>query len=210
MRLAAGALILLTQAAGAARPAVPGAKPRSTAALAAVRQRFLVPHAGSVRSPLASLEPQSTPSHRARGLPAVQVAYLTSCGGCHGVEGVSAPREVPTLRHLTGAFLCTRQGRQYIVRLPDVALSVLSNRMLTRVINWVAFDLGAPVAGGRTTRPYTVAEVTRLRGHPLTHTPLTRYREQVVAHLASRCAVPAGLRVYGAAYESAIRRAPRS
>jgi hypothetical protein len=158
----------------------------------------------------ASRPAQPAQGHRADGLPAVQVAYLTSCGGCHGIEGVSAPRVVPTLRHLTGTFLCTNEGREYIVRLPDVALSALSDRMLTEVINWVAFDLGAPVAGGREeARPYTVAEVQRLRRHPFTNTGLLRYRERVVAHLAPRCAVPAGLRAYGAAYGSVSRKGPR-
>ena len=138
-------------------------------------------------------------------LTAVQVAYLTSCGGCHGVEGSSAPRAVPTLRHLTGSFLCTRQGRQFIVRLPDVALSSLSDRMLTRVMNWVVFDLGGPAAAGRGARPYTVAEVARLRREPLTQTGLTAYREQVVAHVEARCAAPAGLNVYGAAYGPGVK-----
>lgn len=142
-------------------------------------------------------------------LSAVQVAYLTSCGGCHGVEGVSAPKDVPTLKALTGSFLCTRQGRQFIVRLPDVALSSLSSRMLTKVMNWVVFDLGAPVPAGREAHPYTVAEVARLRREPLTQTGLTPYREQVVAHLKSHCAVPAGLSVYGAAYASGVN-SPKS
>lgn len=154
---------------------------------------------------------QPTPTHRASWPPAVRVAYLTSCGGCHGVEGSSAPRAVPTLTHLTGVFLCTRQGREYLVRLPDVALSVLSDRMLTAVLNWVSFDLGAPVAGGREARRYTVAEVTRLRHYPFTNTPLTRYRERVVTNLARRCEVPAGLRVYdGGAYGSVSQSVPRS
>jgi hypothetical protein len=82
--------------------------------------------------------------------------------------------------------------------------------MLTEVMNWVAFDLGAPVAGGREARPYTVAEVARLRRHPFTNTGLTRYREQVLAHRAPRCAVRAGLREYGAAYGSVSRNVPRS
>ena len=135
--------------------------------------------------------------HRVSRLSTVQVAYLISCGGCHGIEGVSAPQVVPTLRHLAGNFLCTREGRQYIVRLPDVALSSLSDRMLTEVMNWVAFDLGAPVAGGREVHPYTVAEVARLRRRPLTNTGLAGYRERVVTHLAPRCAVPAGMSAYG-------------
>ena len=148
---------------------------------------------------------QAHPARAVSRLSAVQVAYLTSCGGCHGVEGVSAPQAVPTLKALTGSFLCTRQGRQFIVRLPDVALSSLSDRMLTRVMNWVVFDLGAPVAGGREAHRYTVAEVARLRRAPLTQTGLTPYREQVVAHLGTRCAVPAGLTVYGAAYAVGVK-----
>ena len=135
--------------------------------------------------------------HDVSRLPAPQVAYLTSCGGCHGVEGVSAPRDVPTLRHLTGSFLCTRRGRQFIVRLPDVALSTLSDRMLTSVMNWIVFDLGAPVSGGPEGRPYTVAEVARLRREPLTQTGLTAYRNQVVAQLQAHCGAPAALSVYG-------------
>lgn len=140
--------------------------------------------------------PASMPAQRAARLPAEQVAYLTSCGGCHGIEGKSAPGAVPTLRGLTGSFLCTSQGRDFIIRLPDVALTPLSDRMLTEVMNFVVFDLGAPVAAGGQARPYTVAEVARLRRHPLTDTGLTAYRNRVVAGLATRCQVPQGLHVY--------------
>ena len=131
-------------------------------------------------------------------LPAAQVAYLTSCGGCHGIEGKSAPGSVPTLRGLTGSFLCTRQGRDFIIRLPDVALTRLSDSTLTDVMNFVVFGLGAPVAGGAKVSPYTVAEVARLRRQPLTDTGLTAYRNQVVAGLAARCRVPLALHVYAA------------
>lgn len=140
--------------------------------------------------------PRAQPAPPASPLPAAQVAYLTSCGGCHGIEGRSAPGSVPTLQGLTGSFLCTRQGRDFIIRLPDVALTPLSDRMLTEVMNFVAFDMGAPVAGGAKVRPYTVAEVARLRHHPLTDTGLTAYRNQVVAGLATRCRVPLALHVY--------------
>lgn len=141
---------------------------------------------------------RAEPVQAATRLPPVQVAYLTSCGGCHGIEGKSAPAAVPTLRGLTGSFLCTAEGREFIIRLPDVALTPLSDRMLTQVMNFVAFDLGAPVAGGKSARPYTVAEVARLRHRPLTDTGLTAYRNRVVAGLAARCSVPPGLKVYAA------------
>lgn len=211
LRLTLSALMVLPQTVGAASPAAPGGNLRSSVPAAAVPLRFSLRRVDRVRSPLDSPRAQPAPGHRAGWLPSVQVAYLTSCGGCHGVEGVSAPLAVPTLRHLTGTFLCTHQGRRYLVRLPDVAQSVLSDRMLTEVINWVAFDLGAPVAAGPEARRYTVAEVTRLRRHPFTNTGLTRYREQVLAHLAPRCTVPAGLRVYGGAtYGSVSGKVPRS
>jgi hypothetical protein len=142
--------------------------------------------------------PQASPTRSVTRLSATQVAYLTHCGGCHGIEGISAPGAVPTLRGLTGSFLCTRQGREFIIRLPDVGLSTLSDRELTDVMNFVVFDIGAPVAGGRPTLPYTVAEVARLRRQPLTNTGLTAYRNQVVAGLAAKCQVPAALHVYAA------------
>ncbi len=139
---------------------------------------------------------------RVTELSATQVAYLTSCGGCHGVEGVSAPHAIPTLRRLTGRFLCTAEGRAFIIRLPDVALASLSDRMLAQVMNFVVFDLGAPAAAGRHARPYTAAEVGRLRKQPLTGAGLTAYRDHVVADLGARCPVPPALRVYGAGAES--------
>ncbi len=190
-RLALCGLTVLGQSAVAVPPPVPSGATPATA------------------SPASPARHTSLPDERTSRLPAVQVAYLTSCWGCHGIEGVSAPLVVPTLRHLAGAFLCTRQGRQYLVRLPDVALSVLSDRMLTKVMNWVAFDLGAPAAEGRGARPYTVSEVTRLRREPLIDEALPRYRAQVIAHLAPRCTVPAGLRAYGGADGSGNRMVPR-
>jgi hypothetical protein len=142
--------------------------------------------------------PRASPMRPVTRLSATQVAYLTSCGGCHGIEGISAPGAVPTLQGLTGSFLCTRQGREFIIRLPDVALSTLSDRELTDVMNFVVFEIGAPVAGGRPARPYTVAEVARLRRQPLTNTGVTAYRNRVVAGLAATCEVPAALHVYAA------------
>jgi hypothetical protein len=83
--------------------------------------------------------------------------------------------------------------------------------MLTRVMNWVVFDLGAPVPAGHEAQLYTVAEVARLRREPLTQTGLTPYREQVVAHIQARCTAPAGLSIYGAAYGLGVKsRSPKS
>lgn len=170
------------------RIAIPIALAACLMTLITVAALGAIPAAGRARPIIRPITP----------LPAAQVAYLTSCGGCHGIEGVSAPGAVPTLQGLTGSFLCTRQGRDFLIRLPDVALTPLSDRMLTEVMNFVVFDIGAPVAGGRPARPYTVAEVARLRRGPLTDTGLTAYRNRVVAGLAARCTVPPALHVYAA------------
>lgn len=140
--------------------------------------------------------PMPTPAQAIVHLTAVEAAYLTHCGGCHGIEGFSAPHSVPTLRGLAGRFLCTDEGRAYVIRLPDVALTGLSDQLLAGVANFVMFDLGAPVPGGPQTRPYTSAEVAQLRERPLTGPGLRAYRAAVINHLAARCPVPPGLRVY--------------
>jgi len=127
----------------------------------------------------------------------VQSAYLTQCGGCHGIEGVSAPHAVPSLQGVAGSFLCTRAGRAYIVQLPDVALTGMSDRMLAEVMNFVVFDLGAPVPGGSKVRPYTAAEVALLRKRPLIGPALSAYRARIVGEIRARCATRVGVRVYG-------------
>ncbi len=138
----------------------------------------------------------TAPAQSISHLTPVQAAYLTHCGGCHGIEGVSAPHSVPTLRGLAGRFLCTGEGRAYVVRLPDVALTGLSDQLLAGVVNFVAFDLGAPAPRGPQARPYTAAEVAQLRKRPLTGPGLRAYRAAVIEHLATHCQVPPGLRVY--------------
>ena len=67
------------------------------------------------------------PRHEITQLNDVQSIYLQHCGGCHGVQGISAPREVPDLRGQVGSFLCTADGRAYLVRLPNVALAPVSD-----------------------------------------------------------------------------------
>jgi hypothetical protein len=77
------------------------------------------------------------------------------------------------------------------------------------MMNWVAFDPGAPAAEDRGARPYTVPELTRLRREPLVDEASPRYRAHVNAHLAPRCAVPSGLSACGAAPDSGNRMVPR-
>jgi hypothetical protein len=128
----------------------------------------------------------------------VQSTYLERCGGCHGIQGWSAPTEVPSLRGQVGYFLCMPAGRAYLIRLPSVASSPLSDRELADLMNFVVFDLGGAAGAQREYGRFTAAEVGALRTRPLKDVALTSYRAGLVEQLISRCGAPASLRRYAA------------
>jgi hypothetical protein len=122
--------------------------------------------------------------------------YLLSCGGCHGLNGVSNSRLVPDLKDQVGYFLNLPQGRSYVVRLPNVAFSMTSDEALTGLLNYVVFTLGgASVPIG--TKPYTLREVSQLRRDPLTEVSLVQMREQMVRILIDQYHATTDLRRYG-------------
>ena len=89
---------------------------------------------------------------------AAQSAYLMRCGGCHGIEGVSVPGLIPTLRGRVGALAGTAKGRDDMLHLPNVAMSRLDDATLAAVLNFVVFGLGgASTAPG--TPPFTAHQV---------------------------------------------------
>jgi hypothetical protein len=122
--------------------------------------------------------------------------YLLSCGGCHGLNGVSNSRLVPDLKDQVGYFLNLPQGRSYVVRLPNVAFSMTSDEALTGLVNYVVFTLGgASVPAG--TKPYALREVSQLRRNPLTEVSLVQMREQMVRILIDQYHATTDLRRYG-------------
>lgn len=123
--------------------------------------------------------------------------YLLSCGGCHGLEGVSNSRLVPDLKDQVGAYLNLPEGRGYLVRLPNVAFSTTTDAALTGLVNYVVFTLGgASVPTGA--KPYTLREVSELRRKPLTEVSLVQMRQQMVRLLVDRYHATTELRRYGA------------
>jgi hypothetical protein len=127
-------------------------------------------------------------------MPPEVALYLERCGGCHGLQGVSAPEIVPTLRDQAGYFLCTREGREYVAQLPSIALTPVDDTLLAALVNFVAFDIGGADA---THYPrFTAEEVRLLRREPLTHGALTRQRQSIVEGLIEACGAPDVLRLY--------------
>jgi hypothetical protein len=128
--------------------------------------------------------------------PTPRTNYLLSCGGCHGLNGVSNSTLVPDLKDQVGFFLNLPEGRDYVVRLPNVAFSTTTDEALTGLLNYVVFDLGGDSVP-RGTRPYTVREVSQLRRKPLTDVSLLRMRQQMVRILINQYNATADLRRYG-------------
>ncbi len=121
--------------------------------------------------------------------------YLLGCGGCHGIDGVSNARLVPQLRGQVGYFLTTQTGREYLVRLPNVAFYTASNQELAQMLNYMVFTIGRDGVPANA-KPYTAGEVARLRKAPLSEVSLVDYRNSLVEDLIAHHGAPTSLRVY--------------
>jgi hypothetical protein len=126
-----------------------------------------------------------------------QSDYVEHCSGCHGMQGNSAPAPIPVLRDRVGYFMCTREGRDYLIRLPNGAYSAIDdNQELADMMNFVVFGLGGASAP-RTAKPFTAAEVARLRRDALATQSLIAARTKIVSALySSDCAVPESMKYF--------------
>jgi hypothetical protein len=125
-----------------------------------------------------------------------QSDYIEHCGGCHGIQGSSAPADIPVLRDRVGYFMCTPDARAYLLRLPNVAHSrITDNAQLADLMNFVVFGLGkGSVPSG--TKPFTSDEVALERQKALTSAALTKVRTMLVNKLVRSCGAPASLRLF--------------
>jgi hypothetical protein len=125
-----------------------------------------------------------------------QSDYVEYCSGCHGMQGNSAPAEIPVLRDRVGYFMCTKDGRDYLIRLPNVAYSAIAdNQELAEMMNFVVFGLGGNSAP-KGAKPFTATEVERLRAKALGTQSLIAARAQVVDKLISGCAAPQSMKFF--------------
>lgn len=121
--------------------------------------------------------------------------YVEQCAGCHGVNGSTAPAQLPELRGRVGWFLCTPQTRAYLIRLPNVALSrIKDNQQLADMMNYVVFGLGGASAPSGS-KPFTADEIARERAQALSTTMLKAERARQVDSAIRQCGAPASLRL---------------
>ena len=105
----------------------------------------------------------------------VRSLYIVHCAGCHGRDGAgSTLGGVPDMRRL-GQFLRLDGGREFVVKVPGVMGSGLSDREVAAVTNWVLGTL-APDSVPAGHAPYEEAEVQRARETPLVDVAAARER----------------------------------
>ena len=81
-------------------------------------------------------------------------------------DGSGQAGRVPSIRHSLVLFSATREGRDYIVRVPGVAQSPLSDADTAALLNWMARNLSdLKLPPGFV--DYSEAEVQSLRHRPL-------------------------------------------
>lgn len=98
--------------------------------------------------------------------------YLLNCWGCHGSHGEGIKGTAPPLAGL-GDFLKADGGRSYIIEVPGVSMSSLSDEQVAVVMNWLLQDMGRDhLPGGF--QPYTAQEVHRYRAIRLANLSQTR------------------------------------
>lgn len=120
--------------------------------------------------------------------------YVEHCAGCHGVQGLSAPAKLPELRGRVGYMMCTPESRAYLLRLPNIAKSRLTdNAQLADMLNFMVFAIGGEsVLPG--TKPFTAVEVGYERQFALTSASLVAERRRHVDTAITRCGAPASFR----------------
>ncbi len=107
--------------------------------------------------------------------------YMLHCSGCHGRDGAgSKAGRVPPFSGIVGHFAGEQEGRRYLVLVPGVASSGLSDADTARVLNYVIGEWGDGVA-----RPgYSMAEVGAIRQSRVDD--IVALRRRIVDGLAQR------------------------
>jgi cytochrome c553 len=113
--------------------------------------------------------------------------YMLYCMGCHGAQAEGVPGKIPPLAHSLGRFMRMPAGRNYVLRVPGAANSVLSDAQLAAVLNWLAQEYSSEELTADVPM-FTAAEVTALRHSPLAS--VLAARQEVVRDLAATGPAP--------------------
>jgi mono/diheme cytochrome c family protein len=142
--------------------------------------------AGPVMAAGTTMGEQVTQRQNAESKPitsSVRSLYVVHCAGCHGIDGAGAQAaNVPDIRRL-GNFLRVEGGRAFVISVPGVMGSGLTDQQVADVTNWLLATMAkASVPEGH--QPYDAAEVQRARAVPLVD--VAAARRQLAAQARER------------------------
>jgi hypothetical protein len=109
------------------------------------------------------------------------VNFQLHCMGCHRDDGSGETGRVPSIRRSLVLFSAFPAGREFVIGVPGVAQSPLSDEETAALLNWMARNL-SDVKQPADFVDYTAAEVHTSRVHPLAEVRAAR------ARLIERCA----------------------
>jgi hypothetical protein len=103
------------------------------------------------------------------------VNYQLRCMGCHLGDGSGQPGRVPSMRRSLVLFSASPEGRDYVIRVPGVAQSPLSDEDTAALLNWMARNL-SDLTVPPSFIDYSEAEIHRVRDRPLVRVNAVRAR----------------------------------
>src|ERR1700722_10941568 len=69
------------------------------------------------------------------------VNFQLHCMGCHLADGSGQAGRVPSVRRSLVLFSTSAEGRDYVIRVPGVAQSPLSDEDTAALLNWMTRNL---------------------------------------------------------------------
>ncbi|HEU4627964.1 MAG TPA: hypothetical protein VFS52_24640 [Steroidobacteraceae bacterium] len=114
----------------------------------------------------------------------VETQYRLYCMGCHVPDGSGLEGKVPSIRGTLVPLAQTLEGRRFLVQVPGVAQSPLSNAEVAALLNWMIANLSERPTPPRSVAAFTADEVARYRSTRLVG--VRAMRAKVLAEANSR------------------------
>lgn len=122
----------------------------------------------------------------AKAEPDSRTLYALNCMGCHQRHG-EGHGTVPQLQGFVGNFLKVPGGREFLVQVPGVAQSGLSDAEIAAVVNWTLLEFSRNELP-EDFQPYTAPEVADYRaGRLIDVLPI---RTRLIDEMRARKIVP--------------------
>lgn len=109
--------------------------------------------------------------------------YTLNCWGCHRARAEGVPGSVPRLANSMAYFLYVPRGRAYLVQVPGVSASALTDGQVAVVLNWLLHTFNGKELP-KDFKPYTTSEVAKYRPHELPD--VVTVRAKLVKELAAK------------------------